>query len=147
MFLIWQKFNIFDFIFRFTFYFRKILLLCIFFFWIFKEIIDYFTWRLIFKLYCFFSYSFIFLRDYYYYLSVFFCCNFVLGLSNAAIRIFRVTYIFKLVPNHVIGRVNVILNLASYFFRFLWTLLWNFFLIFGMFNRFNNLFRVSFWVS
>ena len=52
-------------------------------------------------------------------LSVFFCCNFVLGLSNAAIRIFRVTYIFKLVPNHVIGRVNGILNLASYFFRFL----------------------------
>lgn len=53
------------------------------------------------------------------YLPVFFCCNFLLGLSNAAIRIYRVTYIFNLVPNHVIGRVNGILNLASYFFRFL----------------------------
>jgi MFS family permease len=52
-------------------------------------------------------------------LPVFFCCNFLLGLSNAAIRIYRVTYLFNLVPNHVIGRVNGILNLTSYFFRFL----------------------------
>lgn len=52
-------------------------------------------------------------------LAVFFCCNFLLGLSNAAIRIYRVTYLFNLVPNHVIGRVNGILNLTSYFFRFL----------------------------
>ena len=40
---------------------------------------------------------------------IFILFNFMLGLSNAGSRILRVTYLFTLVPNQVIGRVNSIL--------------------------------------
>jgi DHA3 family macrolide efflux protein-like MFS transporter len=38
--------------------------------------------------------------------GLFLAFNFLLGLSNAGVRILRVTYIFKLIPNDVIGRTN-----------------------------------------
>lgn len=38
--------------------------------------------------------------------------NFLLGLSNAGTRVIRITYLFQLVPNKIIGRVNGIF--ASY---------------------------------
>lgn len=40
---------------------------------------------------------------------IFILFNFILGLSNAGSRILRVTYLFSLVPNQVIGRVNSML--------------------------------------
>ncbi len=50
-------------------------------------------------------------------LPLFFFASLILGFSNASIRILRISYIFKIVPNHVIGRVNSILSLSSYLFR------------------------------
>jgi len=44
--------------------------------------------------------------------GIFIAFNFILGLSNAGSRIIRVTYLFTLVPNQVIGRVNSLF--ASY---------------------------------
>lgn len=44
--------------------------------------------------------------------GIFIAFNFILGLSNAGSRILRVTYLFTLVPNQVIGRVNSLF--ASY---------------------------------
>ena len=44
--------------------------------------------------------------------GIFMVFNFILGLSNAGSRILRVTYLFTLVPNQVIGRVNSLF--ASY---------------------------------
>jgi MFS family permease len=43
---------------------------------------------------------------------IFIAFNFMLGLSNAGSRILRVSYLFTLVPNQVIGRVNSLF--ASY---------------------------------
>ena len=43
---------------------------------------------------------------------IFIIFNFILGLSNAGSRVLRVTYLFSLVPNQVIGRVNSLF--ASY---------------------------------
>jgi MFS transporter, DHA3 family, macrolide efflux protein len=48
---------------------------------------------------------------------VFFMLGLILGLSNAGTRILRATYIFQLVPNHIIGRVISIFNLYHIFFR------------------------------
>jgi len=58
-------------------------------------------------------------------MAIFYAANMLLGLCNASIRIFRISYIFRIVPNHVIGRVNGILNMASYIFRALLTLLFS----------------------
>jgi hypothetical protein len=58
-------------------------------------------------------------------MALFYAANMLLGLCNASIRIFRITYIFRIVPNHVIGRVNGILNMSSYIFRALLTLLFS----------------------
>jgi MFS family permease len=43
---------------------------------------------------------------------VFIIFNFFLGLANAGTRVLRITYLFKLIPNKIIGRVNGIF--ASY---------------------------------
>ena len=37
---------------------------------------------------------------------IFFIGNFVIGITNAGVRILRTTYLFKNVPNNLIGRVN-----------------------------------------
>jgi MFS family permease len=37
---------------------------------------------------------------------IFILFNFILGLSNAGVRILRVTLLFEMIPNQVIGRVN-----------------------------------------
>jgi hypothetical protein len=58
-------------------------------------------------------------------MAIFYAANMLLGLCNASIRIFRISYIFRIVPNHVIGRVNGILNMASYIFRAFLTLLFS----------------------
>lgn len=61
--------------------------------------------------------SMYFLFMYNTWLPVFFLASLILGFSNASIRILRISYIFKIVPNNVIGRVNSILSLSSYLFR------------------------------
>ena len=39
------------------------------------------------------------------------------GMSNAGIRIFRITYIVRIVPNHVIGRVNSFFTMVNVMMR------------------------------
>lgn len=48
---------------------------------------------------------------------VFYACCFVLGLSNAGIRVLRVPFMFKLVPNQVQGRVNSLLGITNTIMR------------------------------
>lgn len=43
---------------------------------------------------------------------------FALGLCNAGTRILRITYLFKHIPNHVIGRANSIFAFTNIFMRF-----------------------------
>jgi MFS family permease len=52
-------------------------------------------------------------------ISFFIFLNFVIGLCNAGIRIYRNIYFFKIVPNNVIGRVNSVTNTSSYLTRFI----------------------------
>ena len=52
-------------------------------------------------------------------IPLFLFLNFVIGASNAGIRIYRNIYFFKIVPNHVIGRVNSVTNTSSYLTRFI----------------------------
>ncbi len=42
----------------------------------------------------------------------------LLGICNAGTRIFRITYIVRIVPNHVIGRVNSFFVVVNVFMRF-----------------------------
>ncbi len=59
-------------------------------------------------------------------LFVFYVANILFGFSNASIRFCRVSYLWKVIPNQVIGRVSSVLNLSSYvmrsFFGFLFSL-------------------------
>jgi MFS family permease len=50
-------------------------------------------------------------------LWVFFLGNFVLGITNAGVRILRTTYIFNHVPNNLIGRTNSVFNTLNIVFR------------------------------
>lgn len=50
-------------------------------------------------------------------LAIFYLANVLFGFSNASIRYCRVSYLWKVVPNQVIGRVSSVLNLSSYFMR------------------------------
>jgi MFS family permease len=50
---------------------------------------------------------------------VFYFMFLILGLSNAGIRIQRVTYLFNHIPNHVYGRATSIFTLINIFFRIL----------------------------
>ena len=45
--------------------------------------------------------------------AVFLILSALIGIGNAGIRIYRMSYLFKAIPNHVIGRVNSILNMAN----------------------------------
>ena len=42
---------------------------------------------------------------------------FVIGFTNSSSRIFRVTYLFNLIPNELMGRVNSIFNVITTVFR------------------------------
>ncbi len=41
---------------------------------------------------------------------IFFIGNFIIGITNAGVRILRTTYLFNNVPNNLIGRVNSVFN-------------------------------------
>jgi len=49
--------------------------------------------------------------------------GFLVGISNAGIRILRITYIVRVVPNHMIGRVNTIFTAINALLRFSFFLL------------------------
>ena len=50
-------------------------------------------------------------------LFIFYLANILFGFSNASIRFCRVSYLWKVVPNQIIGRVSSVLNLSSYVMR------------------------------
>jgi MFS family permease len=52
-------------------------------------------------------------------LWVFFLGNFILGITNAGVRILRTTYIFNHVPNNLIGRTNSVFNSLNIMIRML----------------------------
>lgn len=56
---------------------------------------------------------------------IFILFNFFLGLSNAGTRVLRVTYIFNLIPNKIIGRVNGIFSSYQTLMRGLFILLFS----------------------
>ncbi|MCK6612422.1 MAG: MFS transporter [Bacteroidia bacterium] len=43
--------------------------------------------------------------------------GFLMGISNAGIRVLRLTYLFEKIPNELMGRVNSIFNMANVFTR------------------------------
>ncbi|MCH2023193.1 MAG: MFS transporter [Saprospiraceae bacterium] len=46
-------------------------------------------------------------------ISVFYIMTFLLGLTNAGIRVIRVSYLFKVLPNQIMGRANSIFFLSN----------------------------------
>ena len=50
---------------------------------------------------------------------LFFIASFLIGFTNAGVRIFRTTYLFNRVPNNIIGRVNSVLGTINTFIRVL----------------------------
>lgn len=58
--------------------------------------------------------------------AIFFAFSFMLGCSNAGIRVLRITYLFHHVPNQVIGRVNSTLNVMSVMCRILLSAIFSF---------------------
>ena len=57
--------------------------------------------------------------SYYKTLIILFIGSFVLGVTNAGIRILRTTYIFHHVPNNLIGRVNSVFGSLNILIRLL----------------------------
>lgn len=57
--------------------------------------------------------------------TLFLLLNVVIGCCNAGIRIYRNIYFFRIVPNHVMGRVNSVTNTTSYLTRFIMGLLFS----------------------
>jgi DHA3 family macrolide efflux protein-like MFS transporter len=53
---------------------------------------------------------------------VFYLVSFVFGLANAGSRIFRISYLFMLVPNELTGRVNSMFNVITTVFRMIFIL-------------------------
>jgi MFS family permease len=53
-------------------------------------------------------------------LGLFYLANILFGFSNASIRFNRVSYLWKLVPNQLMGRVSSVLNISSYMLRAIW---------------------------
>ena len=43
-------------------------------------------------------------------LWLFFIGSFILGITNAGVRIIRTTFLFNNIPNNIIGRVNSVFN-------------------------------------
>jgi MFS family permease len=64
-------------------------------------------------------------------LWVFFLGNFLLGITNAGVRILRTTYIFNHVPNNLIGRTGSVFNTLNIVIRMLliWLFAFSFFQI------------------
>ena len=52
-------------------------------------------------------------------LWIFFLGNFLLGITNAGVRILRTTYIFNHVPNNLIGRAGSVFNTLNIVVRML----------------------------
>ena len=50
---------------------------------------------------------------------IFFIGNFIIGITNAGVRILRTTYLFNNVPNNLIGRVNSVFNSLNIIVRLL----------------------------
>lgn len=50
---------------------------------------------------------------------IFYSCCFILGLTNAGIRVLRIPFMFKIVPNQVQGRVNSLLGISNTLLRLL----------------------------
>jgi DHA3 family macrolide efflux protein-like MFS transporter len=77
----------------------------------------------------------------------FFCCaftqltwlfyfiSFVIGFTNAGSRIFRVSYLFNLIPNELTGRVNSIFNVANTLFRIIFIVIF----VFPFFSQGSNI--------
>jgi MFS family permease len=61
----------------------------------------------------------VFIQDNWVFCSV----SFMLGISNAGSRIFRITYLFMLVPNELTGRVNSMFNVITTAFRLFFIML------------------------
>ena len=53
-------------------------------------------------------------------LGLFYLANILFGFSNASIRFNRISYLWKLVPNQLMGRVSAVLNISSYLLRAIW---------------------------
>lgn len=56
-------------------------------------------------------------------LYVFFFISFLIGFTNSGSRIFRVSYLFRLIPNELTGRVNSIFNVINTVFRMIFILI------------------------
>jgi hypothetical protein len=52
--------------------------------------------------------------------------SFLLGVANAGSRIFRITYLFMLVPNELTGRVNSMFNVITTVFRMFFIIIFAF---------------------
>lgn len=52
-------------------------------------------------------------------IAVFVISGFLIGIANAGIRILRITYIIRIVPNEMIGRVNTFFGAVNVLFRLL----------------------------
>ncbi len=55
----------------------------------------------------------------FYHEYIFYACCFILGLCNAGIRVLRIPFMFKIVPNQVQGRVNSLLGISNTLLRLL----------------------------
>ena len=53
------------------------------------------------------------------FLWIFFLGNYVLGITNAGVRILRTTYIFNHVPNNLIGRIGSVFSSLNILIRIL----------------------------
>jgi DHA3 family macrolide efflux protein-like MFS transporter len=57
---------------------------------------------------------------------IFYAFSFVVGFTNAGSRIFRVSYLFNLIPNEITGRVNGIFNVVNILIRILFIVIFIF---------------------
>tara|TARA_B100001287_G_scaffold36329_1_gene25757 strand:- start:7117 stop:8406 length:1290 start_codon:yes stop_codon:yes gene_type:complete len=64
------------------------------------------------------SISYFFLSQYNY-IWIFFLANFIIGITNAGVRILRTTFIFNHVPNNLIGRTNSVFGTLNIVVRML----------------------------
>jgi MFS transporter, DHA3 family, macrolide efflux protein len=55
--------------------------------------------------------------------AMLFVLSFILGFTNAGSRIFRVSYLFRVIPNEMAGRVNSLLNVIANVIRIIFILL------------------------
>ena len=62
------------------------------------------------------SYYYLVFVDFLWY---FFLANFLIGITNAGVRILRTTYIFNHVPNNLIGRTNSVFGTLNIVVRML----------------------------